>query len=329
MSILQSDEPMTLVLTTSPSFGLYGTVPHKLAERGWQLERCLAPKDDPDGFSAQLARADFLVVGLPDVDDAVLSRAGNLKAVLKHGVGVDNIDIAACTARRLPVLNTPAANANAVAELALANIFALSRDLVGLHTGVLGGRWDRPVAREVEGATLGVVGLGSIGKILARKAAALGMTVLATDLYPDHDFAAQHGIEIVDLPALLERSDFVSLHVFGGSGGPVIGKAELDMTKPGAFILNMARGDVVDLNALGATLASGHLSGAALDAFEPEPPNLDHPIFARTNTVFTPHIGASTGGAVERVGLMNIEDMETLLSGGQPRRTLNPEVFPA
>lgn len=313
---------MTVLVTTSPSFGLHGRVPVALRERGWELVRCV----EAERLAPHLARADFLVVGLVPVGAQTLAAAPRLRGVLKHGVGVDNIDIAACTARNLPVLNTPGANANAVAELALATLFCLSRDLIGLHAGMLSKSWERPVGGEIEGKTLGVVGLGNIGRILARKAVALGMRVLAFDLYPDRAFAARENVELVDLQTLLREADAVSLHVAGG-GGALIGARELASMKPGAYLLNMARGDVVDLDALDAALADGRLGGAALDAFPTEPPDWSHPVFSRKAVVLTPHVGASTAESVERVGLMNIEDIDTLLAGGRPARTLNPEVF--
>nr|WP_314262333.1 NAD(P)-dependent oxidoreductase [uncultured Devosia sp.] len=204
---------MTVIATTSPGFGRFGTAPARLAELGWEIIRG-TDTSLPDG-GLDLAQADFLITGLIPVDDSTLAKAPKLRAVLKHGVGTDNIDIPACTARGIPVLNTPASNSNAVAELAVAAMFSLARNVPAGHINMLDRKWVRMVGSEVAGKTLGVVGLGNIGKLLAQKAIGLGMRVVATDLYPDSHFAAVNAISLLALDDLLAQSDYVSLHVFG------------------------------------------------------------------------------------------------------------------
>lgn len=151
------------------------------------------------------------------------------------------------------------------------------------------------------------------------------MAVAATDPYPDRAFAAANGVTLVALDELLARSDYVSLHVAGDAR--LMDGARIAAMKPGACLLNLARGDVADLGALNAALDSGQLAGAAIDAYAQEPPDTTHAIFRNPKVVFMPHSGGDTAEAIERVGLMNIEDMETLLAGGRPARTLNPEAF--
>ncbi|GLK78934.1 phosphoglycerate dehydrogenase [Methylopila turkensis] len=319
---------MTVVATTSPGFGRYGAVPDKLAQKGWTFVRCVDVTKPDGGLSEHLADVDFLVAGLVRVTEETLGAAPKLKAVLKHGVGVDSIDVAACTAHGVPVLNTPGANAAAVAELAIGMMFAFARNIPAGHQGVVTGGWNRVVGSEIGGKTLGIVGLGAIGRSLALKALGLGMTVVASDLYPDRDFGSRHGVEIVELDELLKRSDYVSLHVFGGADNAALINAErLALMKPTACLLNLARGEVVDLDALDAALTAGKLAGAGIDAYAVEPPDVSHPIFRQPRVVFTPHTGADTVESVERVGLMNIEDIETLIAGGRPARVLNPQVF--
>lgn len=314
---------MTVIVTTSPGFGRAGNLPERLASTGWQLVRC-----GPDEQAAGLFGADFLIAGLPGVTAAMLAAAPRLRGVLKHGVGLDTIDLAACTARGIPVTNTPGANAVAVAELALAHMFALSRNLIAGHASVTSGGWDRRFGREVQGATLGIVGFGAIGRTLAAKAAALGVRVVASDPFADPVQAAAIGVTVLPLPDLLAQSDHVSLHVFGGpSTEGLIGAAELARMKPGATILNLSRGGVLDLDALHDALTCGTLGGAAIDAYPVEPPDRSHPIFAHPKVIFSPHSGADTEEAQIRMGHMVMDDIETLLSGGQPRRTLNPEVW--
>lgn len=315
---------MVKVVTTSPGFGKHGRVPDRLAATGWDLVRATTEAE----VMTEIADADFFVVGLIGTTPAMLEAATTLKAVLKHGVGVDNIDIPACTARGLPVMNAPGANADAVAELAVGLMFAMARNIPEGHASVTSGGWDRKVGTEIGGKTLGIVGLGNIGRSLAKKAIGLGMRVMASDPYADRDFAALHGIGLVGLDTLLMGSDYVSLHVFGGAdNAALIGAEAIARMKPGARLLNLARGEVVDLDALHAALMAGHLSGAAVDAYVTEPPDRSHPIFAHPKAIFMPHSGADSLEAFENMGLMNIADMEAVLRGEHPARTLNPEVF--
>lgn len=319
---------MTVVVTTSPGFGKIGSVPGAIAHRGWEFVRCVDAARPDGGVGDHLAEMEFLVVGLIPATAAIIDGAPKLKAVLKHGVGVDNIDIGAATARGIPVINAPGTNANAVAELALGGMLSLARRIPQGHRAVVDGGWQRHIGTELAGKTLGIVGLGNIGRSLAAKAVALGMAVVATELYPDAAFVASHRIELLPLDRLLERSDYVSLHVFGGKDNAhLIGADELALMKPTAFLMNYARGEVVDLDALGRALAADRLGGAAIDAYVSEPPDRAHPIFSDPRVVFTPHSGADTTEAVERVGLMNISDIDAILAGKRPAHVVNPEVY--
>lgn len=309
---------MTVVLSTSPGFGRHGSVPDRLAATGWTLVRAV----DEAAVATHLPEADFLVVGLLPVTAAHLDAAPRLKGVLKHGVGVDNIDVDACTSRGIPVLNAPGSNADAVAELAVGLMFALARAIPLGHASVTAGRWERGVGRELGGKTLGIVGFGNIGRRLALKARGLGMAVVATDPFPDRAFADAHDVALTDLDDLLTRSDYVSLHAAGNA--TLLDAARVAAMKPGARLLNLARGEVADLDAVHVALVSGRLAGAAIDAYVSEPPDTTHPIFAHPNAIFMPHSGGDTLEAIERIGLMNIEDIETLLSSGRPARILNP-----
>lgn len=311
---------MTVVVTTSPGFGKHGKVPRLIEEASWEFIRCA----DADEVAANIGRADFLVVGLVPVTAETLEGADQLKAVIKHGVGVDNIDIPACSAKGLPVCNTPAANADAVAELSVGLMFSMARFIPQGHASVTAGGWDRRIGSQLGGKTLGIVGLGNIGKRLAKLALGLGMNVVASDKFPDEAFAKAHGISFLPLEELLATSDYVSLHVFGGADNAALINADtLALMKPGAKLINLARGEVVDLDAVAAALESGQLSGVAIDAYVQEPPAIDHPVFSHPNAVFTPHSGADTLEALENVGLMVIEDIKTLSAGDMPARCLN------
>jgi D-3-phosphoglycerate dehydrogenase len=204
----------------------------------------------------------------------------------------------------------------------------MARFIPSGHASVASGGWDRQVGSQVGGKTLGILGLGNIGRSLAVKARGLGMSVVAADPYADAEFASSNAIEIVGFDALLQRSDYLSLHIFGGKDNAALINAEtIKQMKPGARLLNLARGEVADLDALADALGSGQLGGVALDAYPVEPPDRSHPIFSHPRAVFMPHSGADTVEATENVGLMNIADIETLMAGGRPARVLNPEVL--
>lgn len=315
-----SADAKPVVLSTSPGFGKHGRVPDLIAARGWEFITCTDPAELPD----HLARADALVVGLLPVTPETLAQGSALRAVIKHGVGVDNIDIPACTAAGLPVCNTPAANADAVAELAVGLMFSMARLIPQGHGSVTSGGWDRRVGTQLGGKVLGIVGLGNIGKRLARLALGLGMSVIATDKYPDAGFAKEHGITFLPLEDLLARADYVSLHVFGGEGNAALINAEtLALMKPEARLINLARGEVVDLDAVAQALEDGRLGGVAIDAYVSEPPDTTHPVFAHPNAVFTPHSGADTQEALENVGLMVIDSLDALFAGKALPRCLN------
>jgi len=316
------------IVTTSPAFGKIGKVPGAIVERDWQLVRCIDSTIPDGGVLQHIDDMEILVVGLIPATAEIIGKAPKLKAVLKHGVGVDNIDIPAATLRAIPVINAPGTNANAVAELATGMMFSLARRIPMVHQKVVSGEWSRYVGSEIAGKTLGIVGLGNIGRSLALKAIALGMDVIASDLYPDKEFVAANNIELVELDELLTRADYVSLHVFGGQDNVnLIGARELGLMKKSACIMNFARGEILDLDALAEALAKKQLCGAGIDAYVVEPPDRTHPIFANPDVVFTPHSGADTTESVERMGLMNITDIELVLAGKRSPRVLNPEIF--
>lgn len=317
-----------LIVTTSPGFGKIGKVPDEIEARDWKLVRCTDQELTDGGVQQYIDEMEILVVGLIPATADIINRAGKLRAVLKHGVGVDNIDIAAATAKKIPVINAPGTNANAVAELAIGTMFSLVRRIPMGHQTVVSGGWVRHVGTEIAGKTLGIVGLGNIGKSLAEKARALGMNVIASDLYPDDKFATANQVEFMPMSDLLSQSDFVSLHIFGGKENfNLISEKELALMKPTAYIMNFARGEILNLDALSTALDDEKIMGAAIDAYVQEPPDTSHPIFTHTNVIFTPHSGADTIESVERVGMSNISDIETVLAGKQSSRVLNPEIY--
>ena len=259
----------------------------------------------PDELITEIASYDAIMVrSATKLRAPVLDAATSLKLIVRAGVGLDNIDVAHARSRGIEVRNTPAASSNSVAELALGHMLSLARHIGRGTVSMRAGRWEKKALGGVElrGKLLGIVGIGRIGRLLAEKAAALGMRVIAHDKFIESS-PLPETVEMVSLERLLETADFVSLHVpYDPATGPTIGTAELERMRPGAYLVNCARGGVVDEEAVAEALSSGRLAGAALDVFLSEPPDAALPLLAQENVSLTPHIGASTTEAQQRVG---------------------------
>lgn len=235
----------------------------------------------------------------------LLEQPGKLRAVVRAGVGVDNIDVAAATRKGIIVMNTPGGNTVSTAEHTITMLMALARHIPAADQSVHAKKWERGkfVGTQLAGKTLGVVGLGRIGREVARRAAGLDMKVIGYDPFLAPDRAAQLGIEAAaDLIALLPRVDFLTVHTpLTAETTSLIGATEMALMKKGARVLNCARGGIINEEALAEALKSGQLAGAALDVFVQEPPPPDHPLLALPSVVVTPHLGASTTEAQESV----------------------------
>lgn len=246
----------------------------------------------------------LMVRSATKVSRRVIEAAEKLRVIGRAGVGVDNIDTGAATERGIVVMNTPLGNIVSAAEQAVALMFSLARSTPAADASMKQGRWEKKAFTGVElaGKTLGIVGLGKIGAIVARVGKALSMRVLAFDPYLNPDRAADLDCEQVDLDALLREADFVTLHVpLNDSTRGLIGTDELRKMKPTARLVNCARGGVVDEDALSEALAGGEIAGAALDVYAREPLAEESPLRKAPNIVLTPHLGASTAEAQEKV----------------------------
>jgi len=232
---------------------------------------------------------------------AAIDAATGLRLIVRAGVGLDNIDVEYAREKGIEVRNTPRASTESVAELALAHMLALARSIPQATQSLKEGRWEKKAFKgvEVAGKTLGVIGLGRIGQAVAKKAACLGMKVVAYDKFVKESPIPE--VQLVALEELLREADFVTLHVPADPAGPVIGKRELALMKNGAYLINCARGGVVDEQALLEALKSGKLAGAGLDVYVTEPPT-DSELLRLPNVSLTPHIGAQTREAQARVG---------------------------
>ncbi|MEQ1863834.1 MAG: phosphoglycerate dehydrogenase [Micropepsaceae bacterium] len=255
----------------------------------------------------------------------LLTAATHLKVIGRAGIGVDNVDIAASTARGIIVMNTPHGNSITTAEHAIALMFALAREIPAANASTHAGKWEknRFMGVELTGKTLGIIGCGNIGSIVAERAKGLRMKVAAFDPYLSPERADALGVEKVELDELLARADIITLHTpLTDKTRNILDAKSLAKTKKGVRIINCARGGLIDETALKAALASGHVAGAALDVFETEPAK-DNPLFGTDNVVVTPHLGASTSEAQENVALQVAEQMSDYLLTGAITNAIN------
>ena len=276
---------------------------------------------------------DALVVRSQTRVDAELlaAAAPRLSVVGVASVGIDRIDVDAATRAGVMVVNSPTGNTIAAAEHTIALLLALVRHLPEADASVKAGEWERSrfTGTELRGKTLGIVGLGKIGKAVARRAVGCEMRVLASDPYLTAEQVSEAGARLVGLAELLHRSDVITVHTpLTPHTRGLIGRAQLEATKGGAFVLNVARGGIVDEAALADALHSGHLAGAAVDVYSTEPMAADNPLRGAPNVVLTPHLGASTSEAQDRVGLEMAEQVVMALAGVTPPYAVNAPAVP-
>jgi D-3-phosphoglycerate dehydrogenase len=258
------------------------------------------------------------IVGVVPLTAQVFAHAPSLRVVCMHGVGVDHIDLAAARAHRVAIANCPGANSHAVADLAIGLMIDVARSISLVNGEVRGHVWRSRQGVELWGKTLGLVGLGMIGQGVAQRARGFDMRLLAFDPYAAPAAAASLGVELVALDELLAASDFVSLHApRTAETHHLIGAAQLALMPPHAYLINTARGELVDEAALHEALAQGRLAGAALDAFAVEPP-WGSALLELPNVVATPHVGAHTKESIERVGVLAVRNVVNVLQGKEP-----------
>jgi len=315
-------------------------VPERISECGMNLLRsqcdCIAPwavGQAPNAMELQelLPRADAALVRLFAIRAAELASAPRLKVIAKHGVGVDNIDVAAATSRKIPVLFTPTANANAVAEHAMALMLALARQIVPSSEAMRGGRFHERTqieGCELAGKTLGIIGLGRIGRRVAAMARGFAMGICAFDPFVQRVDGLE-GIEVErSLDALVRKADFLTLHLpLTGDTRHLVNESLLKLLKPTCRIINTSRGAVIDEAALAAALNERRIAGAALDVFEQEPLPADHALFRTPNTLLTPHVATSTREALDRMATDAAQGVIDVLQGKRPAFPVNPEIW--
>ncbi|HEV7268239.1 MAG TPA: hydroxyacid dehydrogenase [Falsiroseomonas sp.] len=279
-------------------------------------------------FAAACRDASAILARLGTVTRGVIAAAPRLRIVARHGAGVDAVDIAAATGQGIVVTTTGILNAAAVAEYTFALLLTLARRTPEADAGMHAGAWDRDplVGIELDGRTLGIIGLGAIGQRVARQALGFGMQVLASR--SPRGERQVSGVEVVPLRELLARADIVTLHLrLSPETEGLLDAASIAAMRPGALIVNTARGELIDETALIRALASGHLGGAALDAFVSEPLAPGSPLRSLRNVVLSPHVAGQTEAAVERVGRAAAAAVLEELAGRRPPHVFNPDAY--
>jgi len=318
------------LLITARSFGKVDPAHlETLAHAGFSIvAHRESPTMDRQSLEDALPDVETWVVSAYRIDDALLARATSLRLVIKHGIGVDNIDIPAATRRGIVVMNTPQVNPLAVADLAMTLLLAYTRRIVEANQNVVSGKWNQFLGTGVHGKTLGIIGLGRIGLAVADRAKGFGMSLIGFDPYAGERVRAEReDIRVVDLEELLSTADFVSLNVpLSEQTVGLIGQAALQRMKPTAIVVNTSRGRIVDEDAMYEVLRDNRIAGYATDVFEKEPP-VDSPLLALPNVLCTPHIGWYTQESMKLLGDQVVASVLAIYGGEKPGNILNPEVL--
>jgi len=320
---------MRILLTTTSFQDTPGRHHEVLAASGFEVVRARGPLDEAKML--ELVRAGGGFDGLLNGDDhitaAVIDAAlPRLKVIAKYGIGLDSIDVKHATARRIPVLFTPGVNHTTVAEHTFLLMIALAKHLWVHASSFKSGGWKRVTGTELWGKTLGVLGMGRIGKEVIKRAAAFEMKCLAFDSYFDDAFAKQWGVErCMTAEEVLRRSDILSLHMnLSDENRHFINAERVGMMKKGALVVNTARGGLVDEAAVAEACRSGRLGGYAADVLEIEPARPPHPFQGIDNILITPHVGSRTFESVERQALRAVDNIVNFLKGGRDYIQANP-----
>ncbi|TSA47826.1 MAG: hydroxyacid dehydrogenase [Deltaproteobacteria bacterium] len=317
---------MIKVKSTSLDFGKMDRDPiDLLIANGCEFESVQIDANSEEQGIEVVRDADVLVVGLQRMTEKVLDAAKRLKVIGRCGVGLDNIDLKAAGARGIPVVYTPGANAQTVADLTLGLLLALARKIPQADRMTKGGQWKRIMGNDVWGKTLGICGLGQIGFNVAKRAKGFDMNVIAYDLFENLPLAGELGIQYKSKAEILGESDYITLHLpLTRETRGFIGIDDLKAMKKTAILVNTSRGGIVDENALYLALKEGEIAGAALDVFEHEPPGKT-PLVELDNFIGCPHIGGITTEAIGRIGMTVARDIVSVLKGQTPKFLANKE----
>ncbi|MBK8023124.1 MAG: phosphoglycerate dehydrogenase [Chloroflexi bacterium] len=321
-------KPPTRVMITPPMLVEYPAALAPLRDAGCEVVvNTGAYPMSADQLAACLKGATAAVVGLDDLAASVFAACPELRLVARNGVGLDNVDLDAANQHGVLITAPFGANSTSVAELAMGLLIALVRQVIPTHNRVQAGVWQRVPGMELAGKTLGIIGLGRIGKKVARRAQAFNMRVIANDIYPDLYFAREHTIPMLGFETVLAESDIISLHVpLTPLTYHMLNRTTLTQMKQGAYLLNTARGAVLDGLALAEALDSGHLAGAALDV-HPVEGVVEAALLNRPNVLTTTHLGAYTHDALQYTTEVAVQSILQYLNGQRPSGLVNPEVW--
>ena len=318
---------MSHIFITTPTFGKFSPEPmQKLLDTGYEVSR-IDPKTTGITEETVLsglrgAETIAIITGLEPITARVMDAVPNLKVIAKHGIGVDNVDLDAAKARGIGVFNAPGSNSDAVADFAMALLFAIARDVVNADKVVADGGWPKKFSAPVWGKTLGIIGFGNIGRCMALRGRGMNMRVLAYDPYFNDAFAQANNVEKSDVATILRESDFVSIHMpLTPETRNTIGLKELSTMKPTAYLINTARGGIINEADLYTALVEKKIAGAAFDAFESEPPTC-RDLIALPNMIATPHMGGYTQEAVNNASHMVVDTVLDILAGKTRRNRI-------
>lgn len=270
-------------------------------------------------LQSMLAGVDGMIAGLDEIDAAAMAAAPDLKVIARYGVGCNNVDLEAAMKHQITVTNTPGANAKSVAELTIALILNLLRPILPAVKGLSEGDWPRLKGSCLEGKTVGLLGLGAIGKETARRLAGFDCAILAYDINQDEVFASKNHVTYVPLDVLINRADIISLHLPGTpETAGMVDENFFTQMKMGSWIVNTARGDLIIESALINALNSGKLRGAAVDVYRQEPPGKENPLLQMEQVIATPHMGAHSDSAANAMGRIALEECLLVLQGQEP-----------
>jgi phosphoglycerate dehydrogenase-like enzyme len=302
----------------------------RFRRRGWEVKLSdIGPQSTEDEVIAELMGVDATIATTEPYTRRVLESVDKLKIVARSGVGYDTIDVPAATERGIVVATTPGSNHKTVADYTVMAMLALTRKLLEAHRSVYTHRgFDRPTSHDFFGSTVGVIGTGAIGKQVIQRVSAFECTVLARDIVESPEIAALPNVTYVDLDGLLRGSDYVTVHVPSTpETRHLIGEEEMSLMRPTAFLINSARGPLVDEEAAFRAVRDKRIAGAALDVFEFEPLRPDSPLHDVEDVILTPHIAGVTVEASDRANVMAAESIVRVLSGEPPLSCVNPEVL--
>ena len=313
------------ILITPRSFASFSDKPLKmLTKRDYKIKRNNTGRPYKKEEMLKLIKdVDGIIIGIDELCAEIIEEANALKVISKYGIGLDNIDINMATNKKIIVTSTPTANVDAVADLAFGLILSLARRIPEADKKTKSGKWEKIIGKSVWEKTLGVIGLGKIGRQVVKRAKGFEMNILAFDIVKDKKFVQKYGIKYVNLEKLLRKSDYITIHIpLNDATRNMISYEELEKMKKDAFLINTSRGGIIDEEALYDALRNNKLRGAALDVYNNEPLR-ESPLKELDNVIMTPHIGAYTEEAIENMSIQAAKNLIDVLEGKEPQNRVN------